>query len=164
MTERQKLKVHVVFGEAYMDVEGTPDEVFQSLARFLTKLYPSLEVAQRLRHSPDLSQLANDLSGVVELAEDGPMIAAGKTLAARDALILALTGAYVGQRLGVLEKESLTGRQLKIATGKAGKTVMNQLPRLVESGLVERLAQGEYRVTHTGVREGQAAAAAARET
>ncbi len=164
MTEQPKLKAHIVFGEAYVDMEGSADEVFESLVRFLSKVYPSLEMAQRLTFNPDIAELANALTGVIQLAREGVLITSPKTLAARDALILALTGAYVGRRLGILEKESLTGRQLKMATGKAGKTIMNQLPKMIEAGVVEKLAKGEYRITAAGLREGQAVALAARPT
>ena len=160
MTEQPKLKAHIVFGEAYMDVEGSADEVFESLVRFLSKVYPGLEIARRLTFNPDVAELANALAGVVELTREGPLITSVKTLAARDALILALTGAYVGHKLGILEKESLTGPQLKMATGKASKTVMNQLPRIIEEGIVEKLKKGEYQITTLGLREGRTVAAA----
>jgi len=164
MTEQPKLKAHVVFGEAYMDIEGSPDEVLESLVRFLTKVYPSLGMVQRLAFSPDIAELADALTGVVEIAQGGPLITSSKPLPAREALILALTGAHVGHKLGILEKESLTGQQLKMATGKASKTVMNQLPKMIEEGVVEKLQKGEYRVTALGLRQSQAVTLAAKPT
>ncbi|MEM2906323.1 MAG: hypothetical protein QW057_01810 [Candidatus Bathyarchaeia archaeon] len=164
MTQEPKLKAHVVFGEAYMDVEGSPDEVFESLVRFLSKVYPSLEIAQRLTFNPDIAELANALAGVVEIAQEGPLITSSKPLAAKHALILALTGAYVGERLGVLEKGTLTAQQLKTATGKASKTVMNQLPKMIEEGIVEKLKKGEYRITQPGLRQSQTIAQTAKTT
>ncbi|RLI35781.1 hypothetical protein DRO55_04800 [Candidatus Bathyarchaeota archaeon] len=152
MDDVGKLRVHLEFGDAKLDLEGDVNEVFKALTRFITKIYPDLEVVRNLTYTPDLVELSEELSGIIELTPEGPILISGEQLSARNKICLALVGAEVGSRLGKLAKGTLSSRELSRVTGKAIKTVMNEMPRLVAEGLVKRTSKGEYMITTLGIK------------
>jgi hypothetical protein len=152
MSEQKKLKAHLEFGEAKVDFEGDVNQVFEATVRFLTQIYPNLEILDRIAFTPDLTRLAEKLIGLVEITPEGPILVSNLKVSAKEAICLALLGANVGNRLGKLPKETLSSADLSKLTGKAGKTISNEMPQLASEGLVERTAEGEYRITVLGIK------------
>ena len=152
MSGQNKIKVHLEFGEVKVDFEGDVNQVFEFIVHFLTEVYPNLEILRNLVYTPDLTNLAAKLVGRVEITAEGPVLVSGSELSARDAACIALLGAHIGNRLGKLTKESLSSGDLAKITGKARKTISNEVPRLVADGLVERTAEGEYKLTILGIK------------
>jgi len=152
MNEDVKLRVHVEFGEVKADFEGDADEVFKAVSRFLLQAYPNLETVQRLVYTPDLIKISEDLVGLVELTSEGPILVSVGDLSATRVMFLALLGAYVGHKLGKLSKDTLSSNELAVITGKAKKTVMNELPQLVSNGYIQRTSEGEYFITTLGIK------------
>ncbi|KYH42800.1 MAG: hypothetical protein AYL33_000770 [Candidatus Bathyarchaeota archaeon B63] len=148
----EKLKVRIEFGEAKADFEGDVDEVIELTMKFLTQICPGLEVLQRIIYTPDVISLARGVEGLVEITQDGPILPPDLDVPARDAICLALLGAYLGKALGKLPRDSLSTRDLARIIGKARKTVSNEVPRLISDGLIERTTDGEYRLTTLGIR------------
>jgi len=151
--EWKKLKVHIEFGEAKVDFEGDADQVFESIVSFLSQVYPNLEMVRKIVYTPDLTRLVKKLAGLVEITPEGPVIVSGVDLSARMAICLVLLGAHIGSRLGRLLKDSLPSGDLSKLTGKAKKTISNELPRLIGEGLVEKRTEGEYWLTTLGIRK-----------
>lgn len=149
----EKLKVHIEFGQAKADFEGDINEVFELTIKFLTQIYPRLEVLQRIIYTPDVIELARRIEGLVEITSDGLILPSNLDVPARDAICLALLGAYLGKALGKLPKDALSTRDLARIIGKARKTVSNEVPRLISDGLIERTPEGEYRLTTPGIRK-----------
>ncbi len=153
MNEQNKLKVHLEFGEAKVDLEGDVNQVFEAIVRFLTEVYPNLEILRNLVYTPDLTSLAAKLVGRIEITAEGPILVSGAELSARDAACIALLGAHVGNKLGKLTKETLSSGDLAKITGKARKTISNEVPKLITDGLAERTTEGEYKLTIQGIRK-----------
>ncbi len=153
MSGQDSLRVHIEFGEVKVDFEGDVNQVTESIIRFLTGIYPNLEILRKLVYTPDAANLAAKLVGRVEITVEGPILVSGPDLSTRDAACTALLGAYVGNKLGKLPKESLSPGDLAKITGKAKKTISNEVPKLVADGLAERTGEGEYRLTILGVRK-----------
>jgi len=153
LREKEKLKVHIELGEAKADFEGEVNEVFELTVKFLTQIYPSLEVLQRIIYTPDITNLVRKIEGLMEITTDGLILSPGLDLPARDAVCLALLGAYIGKLLGKLSKDTLSTKRLARIIGKARKTVSNEVPRLISEGLIERTSEGEYRLTTLGIRK-----------
>jgi len=151
VSDRGKLKIHVEFGELREDFEGNPDEVVRAFLTSLSKVYPSLELAKKLTFQPDLAKLAESLVGLVEFAPEGLLVQAGEA-PADEAIIISLVGGYVGYRLGKTGDDTSTADGLAKTTGKALKTVSNQLAWIVDDGLVERVERGKYRITSLGIK------------
>jgi len=155
LSEKRTIRVHVEFGDARVDFEGDLNEVFEAIVRFLSRIYPSIEILQKIVFSPDLARLMNSVVGLLEITSNGPAISQNIDLPARSAICLALLGAYIGSRIGKLQRDSLSTNELSKLTGKARKTVTNELPRLIEEGLVEKVSEGEYRITELGIRRAE---------
>lgn len=150
--EKDTVKVHLEIGDMKVDFEGSSEQVFDSLLRFISQICPNIELLRRIMYTPDLARIINDISGLVEISSSGPIINPSLELSARNAICLALLGAYIGSRIGKLSKDTLSVGELSRLSGKAKKTVTNELLKLIESGLVERASEGEYRITELGIR------------
>ncbi|MEM2320454.1 MAG: hypothetical protein QXS79_01000 [Candidatus Bathyarchaeia archaeon] len=146
------VKVHLEIGDMKVNFEGSSEQVFDSLLRFISQICPNIELLRRIMYTPDLAKIINNISGLVEISSSGPIINPSLELSAKNAICLALLGAYVGSRIGKLSKDTLSVGELSRLTGKAKKTVTNELPKLIEGGLVERASEGEYKITELGVR------------
>lgn len=155
MDKKPELRVHVEFGGMTAHFEGDADEVLKGFTRFLTQVYPSLEIARRLVYAPDIIAIAEDLSGLVELSSEGPIIVSKGDLSARELICLALLGTHVGYRLGKLSTQDLSPDELARVVGKAKKTVMNELPGLVSNGQIEKGAEGKYSITVLGIKRAE---------
>lgn len=152
MSEESKLRVQVEFGEMKANFEGNVDEVFEAVLRFLTQVCPNLEILRKIVYTPDLVRISEELAGLVELTTDGLIISI-QDLPASRMICLALLGAHVGHELGKLSKDTLSSHDLAVVTGKARKTVMNEMPRLIEKGYAERTPEGEYLITTLGIKQ-----------
>ena len=144
------LKVHVEFGDAKADFEGNPDDVAKAFLTFLNKIHPTFELAQRLTFNPDLAKLSEGLVGILKFTPEGAILVFTE-LPADEAIILSLVGVYVGSRLGRVTNDAMSANGLSKMTGKALKTISNQLAWMVDYGLVERVGRGEYRITSIGI-------------
>lgn len=150
MSAQPSLRIHVEFGKERLDFEGNPDEVFKAFTDFFNKIYPAFEMARQLMFMPDIGKLAESLTGIVEIGTERPILVSGRELPTDETIVLVLLGSYIGNRLAKLQKSSLTSDELSKAAGKAHKTVMNQLPKLVEGGLVEKVDK-EYKISDFGI-------------
>lgn len=150
MSDKDKLKIHIEFGDFREDIEGSPDEAVRSLLTSLSRVYPSLDLAKKLVFQPDLSQLAEKLVGLVKFAPEGLMVLAGEA-PAEETILLSLVGSYVGYRLGKIVSDTDSANGLAKTTGKALKTISNQLAWMIDDSLVERVGRGSYRITSRGI-------------
>ena len=147
---REELKIHVEFGELKQDFEGSPDDVVRAFMTTLSNIYPCLELATELVFQPDLIKLAKNLYGLVKFAPEG-LLLLPTDIPAEEAIILALVGIYVGYKLGKIDCDTDSASVLAKITGKALKTISNQLPWMIDDGLVERVDRGRYRITSLGI-------------
>jgi len=151
--EDEKLKVQLEFDNAKAIFEGNVNEVYGALTKFLTNFFPNLELVQRITFTPDIVGLIDELAGIIELTPEGPIFTSDFQLSAREKICIALLGAYVGQKLGILNKSSLSTSELSRITKKARKTISNEIPKLIAGGIVERTLEGECQITTLGIRE-----------
>jgi len=164
LSERKSVRVHLEFGDLKADFEGDAGQVFESVLRFLSQICPKIEILQKIVYTPDLVDLMKSLSGLVEITPDGPVITSGINLPTKSSICLTLLGAYIGNKIGKLRKDTLSIGELSMLTGKAKKTISNEIPSLVENGLVEKVSEGEYRITQLGIRKSREIAEAVRQS
>jgi len=153
LKEAEKLKIHIELGEAKADFEGDINKVFELTVKFLTQICPNLEILQKIVYTPDIIKLAEKIEGLIEITSEGPVFFSNLDAPARDAICLALLGAYLGKALGKLSNDALSTRHLARIIGRARKTISNEVPRLISDGLIERTSGGEYRLTTLGIRK-----------
>ena len=154
MSSIQRLKLHFEIDDAKVDLEGDPDQVTRELLTYLTKVYPTLEIARKLTFVPDLAKLSEALAYIIEFTPEG-ILFNRKELSAEQAILICLVGAYVGYRLGRAESDSMSASVLSKVSGKALKTISNQIALMVDEGLVERVGRSEYRITSLGIKRAE---------
>ncbi len=163
MNETGWVKAHLEFDETKVDFEGDADQVFESILRFLSQIYPSIRALQKIIYTPDLIKIADEITGLMEITSDGPVINPNVVLSARNAICLVLLGAYMGNKVGKLQKDTLSPTELSRLTRKARKTISNELPKLIDRGLIEKVSEGEYRITQLGIKRAEEIAGAIKE-
>ncbi|MEM1586194.1 MAG: hypothetical protein QXX99_03050 [Candidatus Bathyarchaeia archaeon] len=142
----------------YRDIEtrfvGKPDEVIRLFLDFISRVLPAFDLASQLTLSVDLDSLLRSVKGLIAFAPEGPVITISREKMGGDknAIMLNLIKAYIGYRIGRLEKDSVSVAELASTTGCKGGTVAARLSELMDMGLVERVGRGEYRVTTLGVK------------
>ena len=144
------MKVHVEYGDLKEDFEGDPDDVVRAFLTSLSKVYPSLEVVKKLVFQPNLSKLTDDLAGLVKFAPEGLLVMTSD-VPSEEAMIISLAGSYLGHRLGQLDSDATSANNLAKTTGKALKTISNQLAWMIDDGIIERVGRGQYRITSLGL-------------
>jgi len=153
--ERNLVKVHLEYGEVKADFEGEAGQVFESILRFLSQICPAIGAAQKIIYTPNLAGIINSVVGILEITDEIPIVNPAINLSAKNAICLALLGAYIGNKIGKLRKDTLSINDLSKSTGKAKKTISNDIPKLIEGGLVEKVSEGEYRITQLGIRRSE---------
>lgn len=154
MSNTSKLKLHFELNDTKVDLEGDPDIVIRELLYQLSKVYPTLEMVKKLTFTPDLVKLAEVLTGIVEFVPEGILLN-NRELSAEQAILVCLLGGYVGYRVGRLEDNFMPASSLSKITGKALKTISNQIALMVDEGLVEKVGKGEYSITSLGIKKAE---------
>jgi DNA-binding MarR family transcriptional regulator len=103
---------------------------------------------------PDLIKLSQTLEGVIEYSPEG-LILTSDDLTSEEAIVLSLLGVYVGNKLGLSAEESVSVTQIATASGKASKTILNQLKSMIDDGLVERVGRGKYKIRSLGIKRAE---------
>lgn len=96
-----------------------------------------------------LQRIVDTTKGILGIdSESGkPMILApDKMLSDRERVVLYLVGAYLSHRLGKLEKNSATLKDLSQDLGISYKVVKARVSELRHSGVVEDVGRGEVRI------------------
>jgi hypothetical protein len=146
----KSIKIRLQYGELQEDFNGPLNEVIRAVLITLSQIYPSLEIAQQLVYQPDLSKLADQLVAFIQYTPNGIIMSADR-FSSEEAIIISLVGTLVGYRLGVIKTDTTSARDLAKITGKALKTISNQLAWMIDDGLVERVGRGEYQITSQGI-------------
>jgi hypothetical protein len=88
----------------------------------------------------------------MKIAKEGVLLLTPKErLTGPDLICLYLIGAYVGYKLGIFEKDSMTVDELSQYTGIKRNVVAVRLTELARSRIVESTDTGERRVTSIGI-------------
>lgn len=142
-------------GDLETKFSGNVDDVISGLFKFLSDIYPTYKTLSRITVTVDVEALLRDLEGVVAVTPEGVVLLKppeGLTLIDRDLIGLHLIRIYVGQKLGLLERDSVSLADLLKFTGGKQGPIAGRLSEMVNEGLVERLGRGEYRITTLGVK------------
>ena len=153
-TPTAPLRATLEYGNIKTQFEGNFDEVWRSVNRFLTDIRPShVESAlAKIVHMENLDQLVDDLQGILRIAKEGPyFIRSLDNLTNKDRLLLALLGAYVGHKLGILDEDSLTIDELSTITQVKKSVAKVEASYMVRDRLAELVETGKRRLTTIGI-------------
>ena len=140
----------------YRDVEqrfeGPVEEVWRAVNKFFSELIPIFRLLGDAVMTIDIADLIEELKDLVSLSDGRIIILADRReLSDKDVLMLGLLGAYMGYRIGALQKDTLSSSELREMLEKTAKITSTRLGELRKEGWVEKTDRGEYRVTPLGI-------------
>jgi len=155
LSEKQEtLIVRVKYGDLEQTFQGDVEQVWVSLNRFFTQILPNFELAKKVMLTAELSELIKECENIVGVAPEGPyVLVPTKNLTDSETLALNLLAAYIGHKLGVLEKDSLSKEELRLRLGKSAKITSTRLGELCREGVATKNEDGEYRLTTFGIQK-----------
>ncbi len=153
LSERPKIKVQIEWGDIKHTAEGDLETVIREVMTFVARVLPNYSLASKLTFSPDYSSMVDDLSETVKLTPEGEVVLLKPEMSAESSIALVLLAARVANAVGTRPTVDMTPDMISRAIGKAVKTVRNTLAMLVKTGIVERTADGNYKLTMQGIRK-----------
>ncbi len=148
----EKIHVQIKYKDIVQEFSAEPQEAWLLINQFFNGLVPSFEISQKLWLNVDIQQLAKDLNGIVSFSSDGASILLPKNkLTDNEALLLWLSAYYLGQRLGLLNSDSLSKDELQGKLGKSSKITSTRLGELVKTEIVAKTADDRFKITSFGV-------------
>jgi len=146
-----ELKVVLRHGETEVEFSGNYEDVWRSINKYLSEIYPSIEAVKKLIGAIDVNLLMEKLEGLVEIREG--MINVLEDTGAKRKILLCLAGAHVGKILGLLERDKLTPKEIASYTGLNEKVTRARLSELKKAGLVIKYGEGLYGFTKASIKE-----------
>ena len=146
-----ELKVVLRHGETEVEFSGNYEDVWRSINKYLSEIYPSIEAVKKLIGAVDVNLLMEKLEGLVEIREG--MINVLEDTGAKRKILLCLAGAHVGKILGLLERDKLTPKEIASYTGLNEKVTRARLSELKKAGLVIKYGEGLYGFTKASIKE-----------
>ncbi len=153
MAERPKIKVQIEWGDIKHTAEGDLETVIREMMQFAARVLPNYSLASKLTFSPDYSSMVDDLSETVKLTPEGEVVLLKPEMSAESSIALVLLAARVANAVGTRPSVDMSPNMISRAITKAVKTVRNTLAMLVKTGIVERTAEGDYKLTIQGIRK-----------
>jgi len=147
----EKVKVVIRHEGTEIEFEGGYEEVWRSVNKFFSEVYPALEIVRKLTGAIDVTSLAKQLEDLVEFREGRITIL--KELDAKRKILLCLAAAHVGKALSLFEKDKLMPKEIASYTGLDERVTRARLSELRKAGLVVKANEGLYQITSLGVSE-----------
>ena len=153
MTQKPpRITVHLKYKNLEKNFSAPPEETWLLLSKFFNEFLPSFEVAKNLLLSVDLQQLAKDVEGLIALSREGENLLVSKDkLTDNETLLLLLLAGYLGNKLGMRTKGSVSKEMLQAKLGKSSKITSTRLGELVKSDMVSKISDDKYTITTFGV-------------
>jgi hypothetical protein len=148
----EKIQVQIKYKGVEQQFSADPQETWLLLNQFFKDMIPSFEIAQKLWLNIDITQLAKDLTGIVVFSGNGASLLVPKNkLTDNEALLIWLAAHYLGNKLGLINSDSLSKDQLQATLGKSGKITSTRLGELVKNNLAIKTVDEKFRITTFGV-------------
>ncbi len=142
MQNAKGLKIRIQHDDISVEFDGNYEEVWMSVNKYLSELYPSLSILKKFMGTADVSHIALLLSGNVQIT-NGRIIVSTRA-DAKKKILLCLAAAYVGRVLGLLENDALSPKEISAATGLEERVTRARLSDMRKSGLVIKVNSGRY--------------------
>lgn len=145
--------VHIKYKDIEETFNGDVDAVWADINRFFSQVIPIFDVARSVVLTIDLKEVIEASKGLVAVADEGPLVLVPKRkLTDSESLLLKLLAAYVGSRLGALDRVWLSRKELQEWLGKSGKIISTRLGELCREGLVVKTKEGGYQLSTFGIK------------
>ncbi len=157
MTEKTaRIEVRIKYKDVEKTFSGSVEETWLLVNKFYNEFLPSFEIANKLRLGVDLEKLAKDFEGLIAFSPEGASLLVPKNkLTDNETLVLWLLASYLGQKLGLLQNDSLSKDDIQAKLGKSGKITSTRLGELVKNDLVTKTSDEKFRITTFGIVQAQ---------
>jgi len=150
--------VHIKYQDVEQTFTGNVNDVWISINRFFSEMIPALEVARKAVLTVDLEKLIDDCKNIIAVAPEGPSLLVSKQkLTDSETLALHLLAAYIGNKLGLLNRDTLSKEELQARLGKSAKITSTRLGELCREGLATKNEEDNYKITTIGIKSLQEA-------
>ena len=148
----KEIQIYVKHGEFEEDFRGPVDQVLRALIAFLDKVYPGLDILTQVRLTVDLQKIIEQMKDIIAVAPNGPVILYKKKLGVKELIGLNLIGTFVGYKLNLIDKGTMSLDELVKLTGKTKGTLSGTLTAMVNDRLVEKPERGKYKISMLGIK------------
>ncbi len=150
------MQIQLKFRGIEKTIEGTTEETWVLLSKFYSEFIPSFEIANKLCLSIDLQRLAKDCEDLIAFSPEGPNLLVPKTkLTDNETLALWLLASFLGNKLNLVDTDSLSKETLKIKLGKSAKITSTRLGELIKTDWISKTESENFRMTTFGVTQMQ---------
>jgi len=150
---KDTITVHVKYRDMEQTFTGNVNDVWISINRFFSEMIPTFEVARKAMLTVDLEKLVDDSKNIIAVASEGPsLLVSREKLTDSETLALHLLAAYIGNKLGLLNSDTLTKEELQAGLGKSAKIASTRLGELCREGLATKTEGGFYKITTIGIK------------
>jgi len=150
---KETITVHIKYGDVEQTFTGNVSDVWVSVNRFFSEMIPAFEVARKAVLTVDLEKLVDDCRNIIAVTPEGARLLVSKQrLTDNETLLLHLLAAYLGHKLGLLDRDLLSKEELQAGLGKSAKITSTRLGELHREGLVAKTEEDHYKITTIGVK------------
>ncbi|MDW7978877.1 MAG: hypothetical protein RMH74_08755 [Candidatus Caldarchaeum sp.] len=143
MTAKPVLTVRIKHGDREVEFVGDREEVWIAVNKYFSETLGPIELVSKLTGEVDVSEIAAKLNGKVVIRErEINVLTHGDN---KRRIILCLAGGYVGKRLGLLENDFLSPKEISSILHIDENVARARLSELWKSGFVDRDENGRYR-------------------
>jgi hypothetical protein len=147
-----KLQVSLKYKQLEQQITAEPKEAWLLVNQFFMDFIPAFEIAQKLWLNVDLQQFSKDLFGIVAFSVEGVnLLVPRNKLTDNEALMIWLSAVFVGNKLGMVNGDSLSKEELQVKLGKSSKITSTRLGELGKSGILLKTADEKFRITTFGM-------------
>ena len=152
MTEERKLEARITFNGMTEEFTGDFDKVSRAIIQFLFEICPDLSLLSKIRFAVDEKKLVEEIADVIKFDEQGPLFLADVSdFSASDLIIMHLSVAHIGYRIGFLEIDRLTIDEICELTGVKKNVVIVRLSGLAKKKFVHIPETGKRGITSRGL-------------
>jgi hypothetical protein len=147
-----KLQINLKYKQLEQQITADPQEAWLLVNQFFMDFIPAFEIAQKLWLNVDLQQLSKDLFGIVVFSAEGVnLLVPRNKLTDNEALMIWLSAVYIGNKLGMVNGDSLSKEELQIRLAKSSKITSTRLGELGKNGILLKTADEKFRITTFGI-------------
>jgi hypothetical protein len=150
--EPEKIHIRIRYKDVEQQFSAQPQEAWVLLNKFFKELIPSFEIAQKLLLNIDVTQLSEELNGIVAFSSDGAsLLVPQNKLTDNEVLLVWLATYFLGYELGLVHVDSVSKDELKAKIGKSSKITSTRLGELIKYDFVAKTDDEKFRLTKLGV-------------
>jgi len=153
MSEKSKARIHLEYEGKIFDMEGTVEEIFEAVNKWLAQFAPAISALSSIIYTPDVDQLAKAMSNIGIISPPNVALLPELKPSTAEAICLSLALACLGKQIGQLNKASLAKDEIASFSGKDVDDISKRISDLKRLGLIEPISKDEFQITALGIKQ-----------